>query len=68
MKYNEFINRMRAELAKTEDALIRSQVVDYRRHHVAIDDTVFDGFLNIINTASSEAEEDPDDNNYKFSK
>ncbi len=61
MKYNEFINRMKAELDLVEQGLRSSQVVDYNRTHVAMDDTCFDGFLNIINTASAEAEENPDD-------
>ncbi len=61
MIYAHFINRMKAELDKVEQGLRSSQVVDYHRSHVAMDDTAFDGFLNIINTASAEAEENPDD-------
>lgn len=61
MKYNEFIKRMRIELDKVENGLILSQVVDYRRSHVAMDDTCFAGFQDIINTASAEAEDNPDD-------
>lgn len=55
MKYNEFINRLKAEIATVENGLIVSQCVDYRRDHVEDEDTCYSGILSIIDQAESEA-------------
>lgn len=55
MKYNEFVNRLKAEIAIVENGLILSQTVDYRRDHVEDEDTCYSGILSIINQAEKEA-------------
>jgi hypothetical protein len=56
MIYAHFFNALKEVIAKEEQALRDSQVVDYHRDHVAMDDTCLDPIFNLITSAQNDYE------------